>query len=251
MFTVICICGGAALAGGFIDAIAGGGGLLTLPALLLCNVPPHVVLGTNKVSATLGTAVALINFSIHNLVKWRLVACGVVFSLSGSWFGSLLAMWLPSAILGKVLIILLPFAMLVTIIPHKQGESDKIITGTRLWIALPIICLAIGIYDGFFGPGTGSFLILALHWLLGLGLVSASATAKAFNLASNVSGAVSFTWHGVVNWPIAIAMACCFMIGNWLGSSMAIKIGSRIVKRFLLISLLLLLLTLIWQYFIS
>ena len=98
--TAVLICSFAALAGGFIDAIAGGGGLLTVPALMISGLPPHVVLGTNKISAVLGTAVALLNFTRHNLVRWRLVIFGIGFSLAGSWLGSLLALWLDPAILG-------------------------------------------------------------------------------------------------------------------------------------------------------
>lgn len=246
------ICCAAALAGGFIDAISGGGGLLTIPALLLTGVPPHFALGTNKVSACLGTTIALINFSANHLVKWRLVACGIGFSLAGSWIGSLIAMHIESGALGKILIFLLPLGMVVTLIPNKKGaEAEKEVTGARFWLALPLICLLIGAYDGFFGPGTGSFLILALHWILGMGLVRASATAKAFNLGSNVSGAVSFIWHGVVMWPLALSMGACFMAGNWAGSSLAIKVGARAVRRFLVLSLFLLLATLVWEYFIK
>lgn len=250
MLTTFIVCALAALAGGLIDAISGGGGLLTIPALLLCGVPPHTALGTNKVSACLGTTVALFNFAANHLVDWRLVACGIGFSLSGSWIGAMLAMHLEAEFLGKVLIALLPFGMLATILPQKKnGNADQEIRGLRFWLLLPLACLCIGMYDGFFGPGTGSFLILALHWVLGMGLVRASATAKAFNLGSNVSGAVSFIWHGVVNWPLALVMGACFMGGNWLGSSLAIRVGARIVRRFLFLSLFLLLSTLIWQYF--
>lgn len=249
MLTFI-VCSIAALAGGFIDAISGGGGLLTIPALLICGVPPHAALGTNKISACMGTAVALFNYSVNHLVSWRLAACGLGFSLAGSWLGTLLALMLDASVLGKVMIILIPVAMLATIIPQKKKAlEDAHVSGARFWLVLPLLCLTLGCYDGFFGPGTGSFLILALHWFLGLGLVRASATAKAFNLGSNVSGAVSFVWHGAVYWKLGMVMAVCFMIGNWAGSALAIRIGAKMVRRFLALSLLLLLATLVWQYF--
>lgn len=244
-------CGVASLAGGFIDAIAGGGGLLTMPALLVCGVPPHIALGTNKVGACMGTTVALYNFAANKLVSWRLVVYGLGFSLAGSWAGSLLAISLPQETLAKILVILLPCAMVVTILPSRKDQAEKKhITGWKFWLGLPLVCAAIGIYDGFFGPATGSFLILALHWILGLGLVSASGTAKAFNLGSNLSAAVSFILHGAVFWPLALLMAACLMLGNWLGSLMAIRIGPKAVRRFLIVSLALLMVTLIWQYFI-
>lgn len=248
---IIILCSLAALAGGFIDAIAGGGGLLTVPALLVSGLPPHFVLGTNKISCVLGTAVALLNFTKHKLVKWRLVVWGFGFSLAGSWLGSLLALWLDPAILGKILIFLLPVGMLATFIPSKKKEmARQEISGIAFWLFLPLICLAIGLYDGFFGPATGSFLIIALHWLLRLDLLEASGTAKAFNLASNLSGAISFVWHGTVIWELGVIMACCLMLGNWLGSTFAIHVGAKAVKRFLFIALGLLLITLIIQHFI-
>lgn len=251
LFTFI-ICCTAALAGGFIDSISGGGGLLSIPALLLSGIPPHIALGTNKVSACMGTAVALFNFSRNGLVLWRIVGMGIGFSFIGSWAGTLLAIYLDPQILGKVLIALLPLGMLATILPSKKvQEIDLPITGIHFWLFLPIICFIIGMYDGFFGPGAGSFFILALHWFLGLGLVRASATAKAFNLGSNLSAAISFVWHGMVYWSLGIAMAVCFMVGNWAGSTVAIRIGAKIVRRFLLVSLFLLLLSLIWQYFLK
>lgn len=254
MLTLSCalICGIAALAAGFLDAISGGGGLLTLPSLLLAGVPPHMALGTNKVSACAGTAVALFNFSKHGLVAWRMAAWGIPFSLAGSWLGSLLALHLDQEVLGKVLVILLPFAMIATLLPPRQRTvGNPTVDGMRFWVALPVVCLAIGIYDGFFGPATGSFLILLLHWALKFDLIAASATAKAFNLASNVSAAVSFVWHGQVFWALALVMACCFMLGNGLGSTFAIHAGSKAVRKFLIASLMLLLTTLIWQYFFA
>lgn len=248
--SVALICGAAALAGGFIDAIAGGGGLLTIPALLLCGVPPHVTLGTNKVSACCGTAIALFNFGKHGLVRWQMAVIGVPFSVVGSWLGAFLAMRLEPQLLGRIIIGLLPLAMLITLLPHKKrGDASPVLAAARLWAILPLICLALGCYDGFFGPGTGSFLILALHWCLRLDLIGASATAKAFNLASNVSGAVSFIWHDSVLWRLGFIMAGCFMAGNLLGSQFAVRAGSKAVRVFLAVSLALLLASLVWRYF--
>lgn len=246
------ICGVAACAGGFIDAISGGGGLLTIPALLLTGVSPHHALGTNKISACLGTAVSLANFAKHGLVAWKMAAWGIPWSIGGSWLGSLLALYLESALLGKILVILLPIAMIATLLPagsqHDLAHEEQ---GPRYWLLLPCVCLSIGCYDGFFGPGTGSFLILLLHWVMQMNLIAASATAKAFNLASNISAAISFVWHGAIIWSLGIIMGACFMIGNLLGSMVAIRTGSGAVRKFLIVSLLLLLGTLIWQYFIA
>lgn len=248
---IALFCGGFSLLAGFIDSIAGGGGLLTIPALLICGAPPHLALGTNKIGACLGTMVALLNFAANKLVNWAMVFYGVAFSLAGSWAGSLLALAAPPETLGKILLILLPCGMVATLLPSRSAKSQSgHVQGWKFWLGLPLVCAVIGVYDGFFGPATGSFLILGLHWALGMGLVAASGTAKAFNLASNLSAGISFIWHGHVYWPLALLMAACLMLGNWFGSAFAIRIGARAVRRFLLLSLLLLLLTLIWQYFI-
>lgn len=246
------ICGLASLAGGFIDAISGGGGLLPIPALLLTGVPPHLALGTNKLGAFLGTTIALFNFGKHGLVAWRVALWGIPFSFAGSWLGSLFALYLDAAVLGKVLVALLPFAMLGALLPVGKRENyTETATGPRFWLLLPLICLSIGCYDGFFGPGAGSFFILLLYWLMRMDLIGASATAKAFNLASNVSAAISFIWHGAIIWQLGLIMAVCFVIGNWAGSQFAVHAGSNAVRKFLIVSLFLLLATLIWQYFLA
>lgn len=242
----------AAFTGGFIDSIAGGGGLITMPALLLTGVPPHQSLGTNKVSACLGTCVALGNFARSRLVQWRVAMAGIAFSLIGSWIGSRMALLLDAAVLGKVLVALLPVGMCATLLPKKERKLPPLpTTGPRFWLPVSLVCLAIGAYDGFFGPGTGSFLILAFHWVLRMGLMQASATSKVLNLASNFAGAAVFIFNGVVIWSLALPMAVASCLGNWLGSRMAIRVGPAAVRRFLTVSLTLLLLTLAWQYFLA
>ena len=243
----------AAFAGGFIDSIAGGGGLVTMPALLLSGVPPHMALGCNKVSACLGTCAALGNFARSGLVHWRTALTGIAFSLLGSWAGSHMALLLDAAVLGKVLVALLPVGLCAVLMPQKERGSRPSLpqTGPRFWLPVSLVCLALGVYDGFFGPGTGSFLILAFHWVLRMGLMEASATSKVLNLASNFSGTLVFIVGGVVLWKLALPMAAACILGNWLGSRMAIRIGPAAVRRFLTVSLSLLLVTLAWQYFLA
>ena len=242
----------AALGGGFIDAIAGGGGLVTMPVLLLTGVPPHMALGANKVSACLGTGVALGNFARSRLVLWRVALAGLGFSLLGSWVGSRLTLLLDAALLGKILVALLPVGLCATLLPQKDRSLPPLpLQGPRFWLPVTLVCLLLGAYDGFFGPGTGSFLILAFHWVLRMGLMQASATAKVLNLASNLGGATVFVLNGVVLWKLALPMAAACCLGNWLGSRMAIRVGPAAVRRFLVVSLSLLLLSLVWQYFFA
>ena len=193
--SVILICCGAALVAGFIDAIAGGGGLITLPALLLANVPAHNALACNKISAALGTATAVGTFARSHLIQWRVALVGVVAALLGSAIGSQISLLFDNAILGKILVCLLPFGMAATLLPKKDMAHDLNVTsGPRLWLLTPLVCLCIGIYDGFYGPGTGSFIILALHFIVRVGLIQASATSKVINLGSNIGPSTRYLY---------------------------------------------------------
>ncbi|MBO4334683.1 MAG: TSUP family transporter [Desulfovibrio sp.] len=237
----------AAFAAGFVDAIAGGGGLITIPALLLSGLPPHQALACNKFSATLGTASAVGSYAAKKLIRFDLALQGIAFSLFGAALGSLLALHVAPDLLGKILVGLLPFALIVTFIPIDFSVKEP--PPLKLW-KVASICIGIGAYDGFFGPGTGSFLILAFHWLLGLELLKASATAKVLNLASNLASTITFIVHGSVLWSLAIPMAIASITGNVLGSRFAMHKGNKGVQRFLTFSLLLLTLTLIGKYFL-
>lgn len=249
---LILFCSVAALPAGFIDAIAGGGGLVTIPALMIAGVPPHQTLAVNKASAVVGTTVAMGVFARHGLVLWRAALFGCIFSLFGTWLGTLLALHIDSAILAKILVALLPVGMCATLLPRPEKEpGPRPLNGLRFYLLLPAVCLLIGVYDGFFGPGTGSFLIIVLHWIMKMPLVQASATAKALNLASNFGSALVFLFHDKILWDIALPMIAGGIIGNWLGSRFAIRVGAKAVRRFLSISIGLLLVTLIWRYFIA
>lgn len=253
MLTTYIICIGATFIAGFVDSIAGGGGLIVLPALLLCGIPPHLAMGTSKFATSMGTALALFNFARSNLVMWRIAAIGVVFSLLGAYAGSILALMLDSAVMGKVLVALLPVGMAMTLVPKKElpGTLDMPQGGWRFWVGVPLTSVVVGAYDGFFGPGAGSFFILAFHWVLRMGLIEASATSKVFNLASNVGALLAFLMGGQVLFALALPMAVASMAGNWLGSRMAIRIGSSVVRKCLLVSMGLLLVTLVWRYFFA
>lgn len=240
---------GAAFLAGFVDSIAGGGGLLSLPATLLAGLPPHLALGTGKFMATLGTTASFLTYARNNAVVWRIAAIGVPFSFIGSALGSYTALLVDNAVLGKVILFLLPVAALITFMPVRQGHREKEYGFFTLWLLTPAICGAIGFYDGFFGPGTGSFLLLSLHFVLGLNLIAASGTAKAFNLASNVSGFAVFLFNGKIYFFVAVPMALANIAGNIAGSRMALKGGPTVIRRMLLVSLGLLFASLVWRYF--
>ena len=246
MFTVYALCLTASFVGGVIDSIAGGGGLITMPAMLLAGLPPHVTLGTGKFASTIGTVPALLNYARSGFVVWRMVPAGVACALAGSWAGSSLALLLDSSTLGNILICLLPIGLLATLCPKKSGEGvPRPQQGWLFWGVMCTVAFAVGMYDGFFGPGTGSFFIIAFHFILRMGLVEASGTAKVFNLASNAGAMITFCIGGKVWYALAVPMACASMTGNWVGSRLAICMGPGIVRKFLGVSLAILMLTLI------
>lgn len=242
---------GVAFAAGFIDSIAGGGGLLLTPSLLVAGVPPHVALGTNKFASTIGTSTALVNFIRGKMVLWRVAAFGVGFSLLGSFLGTKLVLSLSPEPVARLVALVLPFAVAATLMPKRDSAAVFDFKPLELHLKTPAICLAIGFYDGFLGPGTGSFLILAFHALLRIDLVRASATAKIFNFASNVSALAVFALAGTVDYALGLPLAAANVAGNYLGSHLAIRKGGGVVRGFLAVSLTILFATLVWKYFLS
>ena len=138
--------------------------------------------------------------------------------------------------------------MLITLIPQKERETVNEPSRFDLTVKIPVICLLIGFYDGFFGPGTGSFLIFAFYIFIGLGLVQSSATAKVFNLASNLGALAIFILGGKVIYMLGIPLAVTNILGNYLGSNLAVKKGANTIKFFLLLSLSILMISLIWKF---
>ncbi|MBQ7617951.1 MAG: TSUP family transporter [Desulfovibrio sp.] len=245
--TLIACCTLIAGLAGFVDAIAGGGGLIVLPCLLLSGLPPHYALSANKFSACLGTASALTSFAASGLVLWPIAFKGLGFSLLGAFLGSSLTLYLSPEKLGIILALLLPVALIVTLWPKAERKTLPENCDIKIW-KLSLVCLAIGLYDGFFGPATGSFLIIAFHFILGLGLLKASATAKVLNLASNLASTVTFITAGTMLWLLALPMAIGSICGNLLGTRFAVKRGAEGVRKMLSVSLILLTITLLYKY---
>ncbi len=236
---------------GFIDSIAGGGGLLLLPALLFAGIPPQIVLGTNKFAGTIGTSMALVNFVRSKKVVGKIVSIGIVFSLLGTILGSKSILIFSNETVGKIIIFLLPIAMLATLLPRKDRAAWDNVPTKGLYLKTPLICFLLGFYDGFFGPGTGSFLIMSFYLFVGLDLVAASATAKVFNLASCFGALIVFLLDDKVMISLGIPLAIANVAGNYLGSKLAIKKGTPLVKAFLLVSLAILFSSLVAKYFIA
>ena len=236
---------------GFVDSIAGGGGLISTPAMLVCGLPPHVALGTGKFASTLGSLSSLWTFARNHLVVLRIAPLGFASAFLGGMAGAGLALLLDSAVLGRILVFLLPVGMLISLFSGKSRVQEGELPEKGLWLKVILMGFFIGIYDGFFGPGTGSFFIIGLHLFLRMGLVKASATAKVFNLASNAGGLAAFASGGVVLYQVALPCAIANILGNQIGTRLAIRVGAGAVRNFLYVTLSLLLGTLIYRFFIA
>ncbi|MDD3193467.1 MAG: TSUP family transporter [Oscillospiraceae bacterium] len=234
--------------GGFMDAVAGGGGIITLPAYMFAGVPIHMAYGTNKFGNSFGTAIATFNYGRGGFIRWKPGFLCAAMSLIGSWLGALVVVALSEQALQYCTTILLPAVAIFMILNRNIGKKEKEeATGKKLYALSALIGLVIGMYDGFFGPGTGTFMVLAFTALLGYSLINASGNAKLVNLASNVGGLIAYIYHGNVLFLLGIPAAICSIAGNYLGTKMAIKIGGKFIRPVLLTAMGLLVVKLIFD----
>ena len=250
ILTVTILCAATFIAG-LIDSIAGGGGLIRFPALMLAGIPTQQVLGTNKFVSTLGTFAAMLNFARKGLILWKFALVGIPCSLLGSAIGSRCILAFDPQAAGKLLIAMLPFAAVITLIPRRSKPSRDTFSWKDVWLVCPAICFGVGFYDGFFGPGAGSIYIIAFNLCMRMNLIQASGLTKVLNLASNLGSMLVFLWHGDVLFFYAIPMTIADVLGNLAGSQLAIHTGPAIVRRFLLLSLTILFASLIWKYYVQ
>ena len=228
----------ASLLAGFVDAIVGGGGLILLPALfsVFPTAPPATVLGINKGSSIWGTAAATWQYAQRVDMRWAAVVPGALCALGGSWGGA----WLVTQVSPDVLRRLLPVALLIvffytllrkdfgqTHLPRFHGKTEA--------LAMGALGLVIGFYDGFFGPGTGSFFVFILVRWLGYDFMHASAAAKLLNTASNLAALSLFAWGGHIWWSVVAVTAVANVLGSLLGTRLAIKHGSGFVRVFFMV----------------
>lgn len=222
-----------ALIAGFVDAMAGGGGLLTVPALMAVGVPPVSAIATNKLQGAFGTGGAFIAFALKGHIDFRRFALPAFAALIGSCAGAFILTELdPSLLAGLIPILLVLMAVYFLTAPKFAEEDRKSRVGAA---GLFFACMTIGAYDGFFGPGTGSFFTTALMALFGLGVVRAVAHAKLLNFTSNLAGLFVMAIGGHVLWIVGLAMAAASIIGGQLGARVAMRFGGRAVRPLLVI----------------
>lgn len=228
MFLIACpLC----FLAGFVDSIGGGGGLISIPAYLFAGLPAHLAVATNKFSACLGTAVSTGRYIKNKCVDWGAAIPGIAASFLGAQLGARLALMVSDKVFRVVLLVLLPL-LAVYMLLRKNLEPDpgKSVPRKKQLILVAVTTLIIGVYDGFYGPGTGTFLLLVYTALCGMTVRNAGGNMKLANLASNISSLTVFLMKGVVLLPLGLAAGLCSIAGNWLGSGLAIKNGARLVR---------------------
>ncbi|SDU84507.1 hypothetical protein SAMN04488544_0849 [Microlunatus sagamiharensis] len=229
----------AAFVAGWVDAVVGGGGLVQLPALLIGlppGTPPAAILGTNKVSSMWGTATSSITYARRVRPDWRTVLPLVVFAAAGSALGAQLAKLLPKDAFTPIVLVALVAVGVYTWRRPQLGLTNAVRhSGGAHYGRTAVIGLVVGAYDGFLGPGTGSFFVIALVGVLGYGFLEASAKAKIANLVTNLAALAVFAAHGTVLWGLGLVMGAANLLGGYLGARTAIARGSAFVRRVFLV----------------
>ena len=217
----------AAFVAGVVDAVAGGGGLLTVPAILAAGLPPHLALGTNKGQSVFGSAASLLTFARRGAVTLELSRLTFPLGLLGSLLGALLVLTIAPEALRPIVLVLLPCAALTLLWPRRESKGH---TPARYRTIAGALALLIGAYDGFFGPGTGTFLVIGFATLLHQPLLQATANAKVVNFASNLAAVAMFGAQGKILWTVALPMALAQMAGGFLGAHLAVRGGERVIR---------------------
>lgn len=224
---------------GFVDSVAGGGGIISLPAYMIAGIPTHMALGTNKFAASIGTAFSVRKYFKGGKVLARVALCAAVGAVVGSMLGAKVALVTSEALMSTIVLVSLPLVAVFMATKKDLGDDSKVKSknySPKVEALISVgIGLLIGCYDGLIGPGTGTFMILCFSGWLGLDLLTSSGCAKVANLASNVGALVVFIFSGKVLYAIAIPAALFSILGNVAGANYALKGGSKNVKKMMFV----------------
>lgn len=232
---------------GYIDAVAGGGGMLNLPALLFAGVPPVSALAVSKMSAIAGTVLAVIKYTLSKKVHWKTVFTAAIPCLVASYLGGKLALTISATVLAWSILICIPIALFVVLRDSNDSDEAEVVDVPKTLMAIT----PIGFYDGILGPGTGTYMTIAVRKILKFDLLKATATIKPLNLLSNIGAGIAFILAGKVIWSIAIPMLVASSVGGWLGSHSAIKGGEVFIRRLLIIVLTIMLVANLYKMFLT
>lgn len=231
-FNLLLVLASVALLAGFFDAIAGGGGLITLPVLFVAGIDPLAAIATNKFQAASATVSATFTFARKGMIDWRAGLPMALMSFTGGVVGALSVSLIPKSFLQAsvpVLLILVAAYFAFSHKPQEHARQPKISNGLFCLAVAPLV----GFYDGVFGPGVGSFFMLACVILLGQHLLRAVCNSKLLNAACNLGALSVFSLSGTIIWPLALAMAGAAFVGAQLGARCAVHFGPRLIKPLL------------------
>lgn len=224
---------------GLVDSIAGGGGLISLPAYLIAGIPPHMALGTNKLGSSMGTTISTIRFAKNGYIHGKIAVSAAVMALIGSALGANLTLLISEKIIKHLMIVVLPVVAFYVLKNKNMGDSD--LTGTisekKVFVISLTAAFGIGAYDGFYGPGTGTFLLLILTGAARMGIKQASGITKVINLSANVAALITFIINGKVIYPLGLAAGVFCIAGHYIGSGLVVNNGQKIVRPVVLIVL--------------
>jgi uncharacterized membrane protein YfcA len=226
---MLCVLFFTALLAGFVDSIAGGGGLITLPVLLSLGIPPQFALGTNKIQATCGSGSAALHYACAKVVSLRECTAGIVFAIAGAAVGTVFVQHLDPSFLKRLIpVVLLAIAAYVLVRPQLGARDIHPRLSPKMFY--PVAGFALGFYDGTFGPGTGTFWTMAFMLGLGFNLTKATGYTKVMNAASNLSSLAFFAWAGQIYYAAGITMGAGQFIGARLGSQMVVTRGTKFIR---------------------
>lgn len=227
---------------GFVDSIAGGGGLISFPAYMLAGIPVHVILGTSKLSSFPGAIVAAARFAKNKYIRWKLaLPCGIM-AVIGAFLGASLALRVDEKIIKSLMIVVLPVVAFYVLRNKNMGvdETGEAVSWKKTLLVGMAASLLIGMYDGFYGPGTGTFLILVFTGIVKLGMKEAAGISKFINLAADISALGTFFMGGKVDYALGITAALFCMAGSYFGSGLVLNNGQKIVRPVVMVVLALL-----------
>lgn len=217
------------LLAGTVDAIAGGGGLISMPVLMSIGLPPHIAFGTNKLQGSIGTMVAARRYWRAGWISSRDVYPGIAFGLLGAATGAVVNQIISGDILKQIVPVMLLIIFVYTVLSPRLGHTDRN-PRMRSWLFYLVFGFALAFYDGFFGPGVGAFWVFLLMFFLGYNLIKATAYTKVFNLNSNVVALVCFAAGANIDYKIGLCMAAGQLIGGQIGASLAISKGAKLIR---------------------
>ena len=239
-------------AASLLDAVAGGGGLVSLPAYLIAGLPPHNAIATNKLSSSIGTVASTARFVKNKCVDWPTAIPSAAIAVLGSIAGAKLVLAIEEDVIRYIMLALVPVLAFVVLRKRESGEESLLpVNRKRQFLIICLFALVVGMYDGFYGPGTGTFLLIAYTQLARLPLRLAAGNVKIANLSSNIGSLAVFLLNGQAVVPLGLIAAVFALSGHFLGAGLLLKNGGKIVKPFVLTVLGLLFLRLVYDLFLS